>query len=209
MTSLFDLPSQATAARCPRARRVTGHPVGRRYSWTTPALMSVMIAGVFGSTVACRGKDAGKPAFESNMARPDVLPTMLNKDLPFRYPPALYAEKVQGNVFLRLFVDTNGMVINDSTRVVTSSNVAMLDSAAVQGSRDLRFVPAKLRGAPMAVSILFPVYFRHPEAPPPAGDTILHPVPVGQGVKTDSAKKDTAHTATSGKGIAPKKSSSH
>ena len=31
------------------------------------------------------------------------------------------------------------------------------------GSPELRFVPAKLRGEPIAVSILFPVYFRHPE----------------------------------------------
>jgi hypothetical protein len=30
-----------------------------------------------------------------------------------------------------------------------------------------------LRGEPMAVSVLFPVYFRHPEANPLPGDTIL------------------------------------
>jgi hypothetical protein len=43
----------------------------------------------------------------------------------------------------------------------------------VKGSQDLRFTPAKLRGEPLGVSILFPVYFRHPDAHALPGDTIL------------------------------------
>jgi TonB family protein len=80
---------------------------------------------------------------------------------------------VQGNVLLRLFVDTDGRVFPDSTRVDQSSGFGSLDSAAVKGSQELRFVPAKLHGEPIAVSILFPVYFRHPEAQPLPGDSIL------------------------------------
>ena len=62
-----------------------------------------------------------------------------------------------------------------STLVVETSGYAALDSAAIRGSQDLRFVPAKLRGEPLAVPILFPVFFRHPEATPLPGDTILKP----------------------------------
>ena len=40
--------------------------------------------------------------------RPDEMPRMLNTELPFRYPPALYARKVQGNVTLRLYIDRDG-----------------------------------------------------------------------------------------------------
>jgi TonB family protein len=141
---------------------------------------------------ACRKGD-GKAAFDASTARPDVLPTIQNANLPFRYPPALYAEKVQGNVMLRLFVDTNGDVVSDSTKVVETSRVALLDTAAVKGSRELHFVPAKLRGAPVAVSILFPVYFRHPEAPPPAGDTLLHTMPMPS---ADSATHATRPTTS-------------
>jgi TonB family protein len=101
---------------------------------------------------------------------------MLNKDLPFHYPPALYTEKAQGNVTLRLYVDTDGLIVNDSTRIVESSNIPALDSAAIKGARDLRFVPAKRHGIPIPGSILFPVYFRHPEAPSPPGDTLLQKV---------------------------------
>jgi TonB family protein len=122
---------------------------------------------------ACSKGDGTKTAFDAGMARPDTYPIMLNKDMPFRYPPALYAEKVQGNVTLRLYIATDGSVVDDSTRVIESSKIATLDSAAIKGSRELKFEPAKLRGTPMPVSILFPVYFRHPDAPPPPGDSIL------------------------------------
>ena len=51
--------------------------------------------------------------------------------------------------------------------------IAALDSVALSGARDLRFVPAKLHGEPMSVSILFPIFFRHPEARPLPGDSTL------------------------------------
>jgi protein TonB len=111
--------------------------------------------------------------FQAGHDIPDETPKILNEDLPFHYPPALYARKVQGNVTLRLYVDREGQVTPDSTRIEESSGYAGLDSAAVKGSQDLRFAPAKLRGAPLGVSILFPVYFRHPEARALPGDTIL------------------------------------
>jgi TonB family protein len=105
--------------------------------------------------------------------RPDELPVMLNREPPFRYPALLYAQKIQGNVTLRIFIDRDGRVRPESTRVETSSGYASLDSSAVTGSHDLRFVPAKHDGEPIAVSILFPVFFRHPDASPLPGDTIL------------------------------------
>jgi protein TonB len=113
--------------------------------------------------------------------RPDEAPVLVNKTLPFRYPAPLYARKVQGNVTLRLFIDSDGRVRADSTRVEESSGIGSLDSAAMLGSEDLRFVPAKLHGEPMGVIVLFPVYFRHPEAVPLPGDTILGRREAGSG----------------------------
>lgn len=117
-------------------------------------------------------KDLAK-SFESAGVHPDEAPVMVNKELPFRYPPALYARKVQGNVTLRLFIDRDGRVHPESTRVEESSGYGSLDTAAVRGAGELQFVPAKQHGEPMAVTILFPVFFRHPEAAPLPGDTIL------------------------------------
>jgi TonB family protein len=138
----------------------------RVVTWTV-----IVSAGLV--SIGCnKGEQADQP-FSGVGARPDVLPVMLNKDLPFRYPPALYAKKVQANVTLRVFIDKEGLVVSESTHVAESSGIPSLDSAAVKGSSELRFIPAKTRGEAVPVSILFPVYFRHPEAPPLPGDTIL------------------------------------
>lgn len=129
------------------------------------------------ATAACMEKDTAQKmaqAFQARAAHPDEVPKVLNTDLPFRYPAALYARRVQGNVTLRLYVDTTGQVRADSTRIEESSGYAALDSAAIKGSHELRFVPAKLRGEALAATVLFPVYFRHPEAHALPGDTILN-----------------------------------
>ena len=138
-----------------------------------PALALVLL----GAFAACRG-DQGKPqkvaqSFQLGEQAPDEVPKMLNTDPPFRYPAALYARKVQGNVTLRLRIDTNGRALPDSTRVEEKSGYPELDSAAIKGASELQFVPAKRAGEPVPVTILFPVYFRHPEARPLPGDTIL------------------------------------
>ena len=112
-------------------------------------------------------------AVRSDGVRPDELPVARNRELPFRYPPSLYANKIQGNVTLRLFIDSLGAVRQESTRVERSSGYAAFDSAAVKGSAQLTFAPARTRGRPMGVSILLPVFFRHPEASALPGDTIL------------------------------------
>lgn len=139
-----------------------------RKAWITGAIL--LIATACGDS----GTKRVAHAFAGRLPHPDEEPKVLNTDLPFRYPAALYARKIQGNVTLRLHVDTTGHVRVDSTRIEESSGYASLDSAAVKGSLDLRFVPAKLHGDPIATTVLFPVYFRHPEAHALPGDTILN-----------------------------------
>lgn len=140
---------------------------GRR----TMLLMALLCSG------GCTEKDSPQKmaqALQAGAAHPDEVPKVINTDLPFRYPAALYARRIQGNVTLRLYVDRDGQVRTDSTRIEESSGYAALDSAAVKGSQELRFVPAKLRGEPIPTTVLFPVYFRHPEAHALPGDTILN-----------------------------------
>jgi protein TonB len=126
--------------------------------------------------VACVDEKDAQKAVEAiwqGGPRPDSMPVMLNTDLPFRYPLSLWSTRVQGNVVLRIHIDSTGAVRPESTIVVQSSGYTPLDSAAVTGSEELRFRPAKLRGKPLALSIQLPVFFRHPEASPLPGDTIL------------------------------------
>jgi len=140
------------------------------------------------AVVGCKkGKGSGA-TFQTVGRQPDLAPVMLNKELPFRYPPALYAQKVQGNVTLRIFIDSNGAIVAESTRIAETSGFTALDSAAMKGSRDLKFEPAKTMGQPVPVSILLPVYFRHPDAPPLAGDSVI--------IKRDSAAVSSTARST-------------
>ena len=143
-----------------------------------PRLLATPLAVLLlASLAACMGdSDTQKmaQAFAGGGGNPDELPVMTNKQPPFRYPAAAYAKKIQGNTILRIYIDANGNVLADSTSVQESSGTTSLDSAAIVGARALHFVPAKKGGQGMAVSILFPVYWRHPNAAPLPGDTILN-----------------------------------
>ena len=125
---------------------------------------------------ACIDKKTAQAAVDAIQAgpeKPDVLPRMRNAQLPFRYPRELYERKVQGNVTLRIFIDATGRVHPESTMIVEPSGYPALDSSAVAGIPLLDFTPAMLRGQPTPVTIMFPVFFRHPEAAALPGDTIL------------------------------------
>jgi len=107
-----------------------------------------------------------------------------------QYPPDLYDRRVEGDVVLRLFVDSSGRLTPESTRVSESSGTAALDSAAVRGVSRLRYAPARRHGLPVATVFLQTVEFRHPggveTAPPPA------PVPVAAPLDTPRVRRDTA-----------------
>lgn len=138
------------------------------------------LAALAAAPVACIDRDTAQAAVRSLQSAPpapDTLPAMTNPELPFTYPPALYAQRVQGNVTLRIFIDSAGTVRAESTSVAEPSGYPALDSAAVIGSRELRFRPAKFGPRSGGVSILFPVFFRHPEGTPLPGDTILQSQP--------------------------------
>ena len=150
-----------------------------------------MLVLAFGA--ACKQGEGSSLPFQTVGRQPDVPPVMLNKELPFRYPPALYAQKVQGNVTLRIYIDRDGSIVADSTRVAETSGFNARDSAAMKGSRDLRFEPATTQGVPVPVSILLPVFFRHPDAPPLAGDSVIKRDSTG--AVLDTAKAPAAGTA--------------
>jgi TonB family protein len=90
---------------------------------------------------------------------------MINAESPVAYPPALYAEGVEGSVILRLFVDESGEVAADSTQIAEGSGRVEFDSAAVRGVSAMRFAPARRDGTPVATVFLQPVHFRLPTEP--------------------------------------------
>src|SRR5206468_12268285 len=148
----------------------------------------IVIAAVLAAVAGCRG---GASQSENQSAPPPESepPVALNPDVPIAYPPALYEQKVEGDVTLRLFVDSTGKLIPESTRVAEPSGYPALDSAALAGATGLRFAPAKRHGVPVATAFLQPVEFRQVGTtrtggggtvtlpPPPAPTPVAPPAP--------------------------------
>jgi protein TonB len=156
-----------------RAGRVLRHPgtprqltPARRAVETTVAFVLAALAGAgCGRERGPAGRlPAARPANATELAA-GAVPRMLNAEPPFRYPAELWEQKVQGNVTLRLHVDSVGRVHPESTTVAVSSGNPALDSAAVHGAAALAFAPAVRDGRPVGLSIRFPVHFRHPSVP--------------------------------------------
>jgi TonB family protein len=142
--------------------------------------------------LACGGGTPGSEAETSQAGPPpeSEAPVALNPDVPIAYPPALFEGRVEGDVVLRLFVDSTGKLIPESTRVAEASGYPALDSAALAGATALRFAPAKRHGVAVATAFLQPVEFRQvgttrtgtiltpTPVPPPAPPPAPAPVPV-------------------------------
>ena len=120
---------------------------------------------------ACTGKDDGTvritPGTDTSSETRDAAeqaPVAVNPISPVEYPRPLREQGIEGRVLLRLYVDSAGRLIPDSTRIAESSGYPALDSAALQGAAELRFSPALLRGRPVAAAFLQPVQFHNPRS---------------------------------------------
>jgi len=132
------------------------------------ALLAGSLAGAT-AMLGCSDRTVGtvalgdhRPAATESTA--DQPPVAINPVTPMVYPPALLEQGIEGRVLLRLFVDAQGTLVPDSTRVAESSGYPALDSAALTGSTELRFSPALRNGRPVAAPFLQPVHFRHPRS---------------------------------------------
>ena len=80
-----------------------------------------------------------------------------NPGSPFQYPEELWDAQVEGETHLRLFITAGGAV--DSVRVERTSGYEAFDSAALAGSRALRFEPARRGPEPVGAWFILPVRF--------------------------------------------------
>ena len=115
--------------------------------------------------VACRKAPAAVRREAQN--RQNDVPVAINGESPFQYPAELYDQGIEGEVRLRLWVDSSGHVAPESTRVASSSGTPTLDSAAAGGAAQLQFAPAHRDGRPVGTAFYQPVIFRRRTAPNP------------------------------------------
>lgn len=124
-----------------------------------------IVVGSLVALSACLDESGARRAIDAMLpsgARPDVMPRLLNRESPFVYPRAQFDARVTGDVLLRLWIDTSGVPVHDSTVVQEHAAVTAFDSAALAGATKIQFSPAMQNGQPVAVSVLLPVQFRHP-----------------------------------------------
>jgi protein TonB len=146
------------------------------------------------AVLACRHSD--EPANPS-AAPAEEPPVALNAEPAVQYPPDLYDRHVEGDVVLRLYADSSGKILSESTRVAESSGSAALDTAAVRGVGRLRYAPAYRHGLAISTSFLQTVEFRHPEAGIGPAAPAPQP-PVQRTARSDTTarvRRDTARAA--------------
>jgi len=120
------------------------------------------------AAVGCGGSAGSGGSAEAPAEEP---PVALNAEPTVQYPPGLYDQGVEGDVELRLFVESTGRLAPESTRVSESSGSAGLDSAAVRGAAQLRYAPGRRHGLPVSTSFLQTIEFRHPRPAPGTAST--------------------------------------
>jgi TonB family protein len=119
----------------------------------TACLCAALLAG-------CKPRDASPVPGADSLARQNDVPVAINGESPFQYPAELYDQGIEGEVRLRLWVDSTGRLAPESTRVTSSSGTPALDSAALAGAALLEFAPAHRAGRPVAAAFYQPVIFR-------------------------------------------------
>lgn len=125
------------------------------------AALAVLAALAF---AACSQPDDGVVSMQPDQLgdRKDLPPVALNAESPIEYPRPLFDQGIEGSVLLRLYVDSTGVMVPDSSRVLETSGYPALDSAALAGATDLKYSPALRDGKPVAATFLQPVEFRSP-----------------------------------------------
>ena len=77
---------------------------------------------------------------------------------PVRYSPLAREARMEGTVFLKVFIDARGKVVD--AQVLASSAPAILIASALEAVRKWRFQPGKQRDVPVPTAITVPIDFR-------------------------------------------------
>jgi periplasmic protein TonB len=129
----------------------------------------LLIVLALNAGLGCSAKDDGAVRLTSgttvaSTGPADQPPVAVNPVSPVEYPAALREQGIEGRVLLRLYADSQGTLLPESTKVAESSGYPALDSAAMAGAPSLRFSPALRDGRPVAGAFLQPIHFRNPRS---------------------------------------------
>jgi len=89
-----------------------------------------------------------QPVFKIDTNVVIVKPIKISESVPI-YPPKAERDKIEGRVVVKLFINEEGNVEN--SLIDSSSGFNILDSAAVDYSTGLKFIPAKANDKPVPI----------------------------------------------------------
>ncbi len=116
------------------------------------------LVAALGLAVALGGCGGDEPVTE---------PRPISAESPFRYPIEQWDAGAEGQVVLMVHVTDVGGV--DSVYVLNSSGEPALDTAALDGARELEFAPGRRGEDRIAMWAKLPVYFTKPDSMRPGG----------------------------------------
>ena len=123
------------------------------------AASGTAIAAALFAAVLVVGCQKSEPPPPVTSTRPMAVDTP-----PPAYPAELACEGTGGQVLLMLTIGVEGKPTE--ARMLRSSGVAALDTAAQEAIRDWRFEPAKVNGSPQPAKINVPITFTPPAVRP-------------------------------------------
>jgi protein TonB len=78
------------------------------------------------------------------------------------YPPVAIRAELEGNVFVRVWVDRQGLV---RSAEVVKSDGQIFDASALEAVRQWVFTPARMQDRPVSVWVTIPIRFRLRSSP--------------------------------------------
>lgn len=125
-------------------------------------LASALVLSIFSLTVidVHAQSPASKPATVEEMPVPEVMPAVLNMQQvanTIGYPAEAKTNKIEGKVFVKVLVDTDGNVIDHQ---LIKDPHKLLSDAVLAHVDELKFTPAQDKGKPTKAWVMIPFQFK-------------------------------------------------
>ena len=138
-------------------RRITAMNAPRP---TTPSarvavLALAAVASMSGGSLSSQAQARGPEYFMPKGAKP-VKP--VSKAVVLRYPDSLRNARVEGDVLVSFVVDTSGLVVSSSLRVLRSTH-GLFTEAVRAAVAHARFIPAEMNGRKVRQLVQQPFFF--------------------------------------------------
>jgi TonB family protein len=95
---------------------------------------------------------------KDDLKKMDAMPEIISQPSP-KYPESAQKDKIQGTVWLKVFVGENGEVKEVKTAKMEGGN-ADLEKSAMDAAKETKFKPGQVNGKPVECWVTIPYRFK-------------------------------------------------